>query len=508
LRQIQAVVEASGEGQQVQCLPLLLAPALALVRSPHPVYAAMAADPPLSSALAWLRRPLLAALAIGVSVALSATGHLTLALVASTTLSWFFVVVAQVAIAAAVLAPYARSGIELRRALDLFFASHVPWSLTLLLFAALTAVTSPIGRGGGAEFLFALSDRGDAAHDRGVLRAGPPARSTPRPAADGAAPDDHVGRARRGVFVRRAILAASSRVGGVIVRTVAAAAFVTGLTAGTFAQLHAIDLPSTVRQRGGYAVVAADLHVHSFPGDGALPVWDIAREARRLHIDAVALTNHNQMHSWELWLRVPHPRDGALIIPGDEVTSRHYHIAAVGLSYPIGWDQSAAPAARAIEAQGGVAIAAHPIGRYGTGIDADALRALDGIEAAHPVMELNEKAAREMEQAYARAIAAHPAIAAIGSSDFHFFAPMGLCRTYVFTRAATEAGVLEAIRAGRTVACDARGGVRGPQPLASLVAEDCRADAAAPTLSRYPTLEHAATVLTWLALVGLILAGA
>ncbi len=47
--------------------------------------------------------------------------------------------------------------------------------------------------------------------------------------------------------------------------------------------------------KAGYQVLAADFHVHSFPGDGVLPPWDLAVEARRRGLDAIALTNHNAM---------------------------------------------------------------------------------------------------------------------------------------------------------------------------------------------------------------------
>ena len=53
------------------------------------------------------------------------------------------------------------------------------------------------------------------------------------------------------------------------------------------------------------------------------------------------------------------------------------------------------------------------------------------------------------DEAYANAHAANPHIAAIGSTDFHTIAPIGLCRTYVFAKTRTRAAILEAIRAGR-----------------------------------------------------------
>src|SRR4051794_38399616 len=76
--------------------------------------------------------------------------------------------------------------------------------------------------------------------------------------------------------------------------------------------------------KAGYKVLVADFHVHSFPGDGALPPWELAVEARRRHLDAIALTNHNSTHSWRLtqWL-VPNAgrSAGVLLLPGEELTS-------------------------------------------------------------------------------------------------------------------------------------------------------------------------------------------
>jgi hypothetical protein len=58
---------------------------------------------------------------------------------------------------------------------------------------------------------------------------------------------------------------------------------------------------------GPYTVLAADFHVHSFPGDGGLLPWDIVTEARRRGLDAIALTSHNNMWSWRLARRSPIP---------------------------------------------------------------------------------------------------------------------------------------------------------------------------------------------------------
>jgi hypothetical protein len=58
-----------------------------------------------------------------------------------------------------------------------------------------------------------------------------------------------------------------------------------------------------------------------------------------------------------------------------------------------------------------------------------------------------------------------PSIAPIGSSDFHVSPALATCRTLVFAREATAAGVIDAIRDGRTVAVDQFGHRHGNASL-------------------------------------------
>lgn len=120
-----------------------MTPELRLIVAPAHTYARLARLPRQIGGLRALRRPLLAAVVLGTSIAIAATGHVTPRLVLSTTLSWAFVIVLQIAIALSVIAGPARRSIGVPRALDLWFASHAPWSLWLL---AAAAVPAPLGR--------------------------------------------------------------------------------------------------------------------------------------------------------------------------------------------------------------------------------------------------------------------------------------------------------------------------------------------------------------------------
>jgi hypothetical protein len=249
-----------------------------------------------------------------------------------------------------------------------------------------------------------------------------------------------------------------------------------------------------------YTILAADFHVHSFPGDGGLPPWEIGVEARRRGLDVVALTNHNSQASWRLTEMLGWRRKGAMMLPGIELTAAGYHMAAVSVQAPVAWRQHPAAAAAAIQAQGGIAIAAHPLSPRSR-FDARALDAIDGFEAASS----NDLIAQLMPFTE-RAVTHRPSLAAIGASDFHYYAPIGVSRTFLFVSERTAAGVLDAVRRGRTVACDGGGATYGPVQLAAAVSSECRRVASARP-EGWSAVEAVGTTTVWLGLVVLVALG-
>jgi hypothetical protein len=294
--------------------------------------------------------------------------------------------------------------------------------------------------------------------------------------------------------------------------TIGLITWLVGLTLGSVSatqqdSLSRDPVPGAAGPReAGYEMLAADFHVHSFPGDGALLPWQAAAEARRRGLDAIALTNHNHGLQWRLariasgWMP-----SHVIVLRGEEVTAPGFHIAAVGIDDLVRPARSPRTVIDAVHAHGGVAIAAHPGRRYGDAYDADALGALDGVEAAHPLVDRDQVKRQEIETFYARARAVNPSIAAIGSSDFHREAPIGSNRTFVFVTERTAAGVLDAVREGRTAACSAGGALTGGEPWVSMAAPACRVAAARAVRSpaRSGGVLNAAAVL--LALAGLVL---
>jgi predicted metal-dependent phosphoesterase TrpH len=221
---------------------------------------------------------------------------------------------------------------------------------------------------------------------------------------------------------------------------------------------------------GGYRVVAADFHTHSsLWSDGTLTPWGIVLDARRHGLEAVAITPHNQISDakWGRWFsqRI----GGPTVLVGEEIITAQHHVIAVGIDRVVDWRQPAAAQIDDIHAQGGIAIAAHPVASFWAGWSAEALARLDAAEICHPLLHNLPQARDEFEQ-----FAARGTFAPIGSSDFHGLGPMGACRTFVFTTDASAPGIVEAVRARRTVVYGLDGRAYGDPALVRLANADGR----------------------------------
>jgi hypothetical protein len=221
---------------------------------------------------------------------------------------------------------------------------------------------------------------------------------------------------------------------------------------------------------GGYHVLAADFHVHSFPLSWAtLAPWDTAMQAQHEGLDAIAIVGHNHVWASKVGRWFARLAGGPLVLTGEEIVSAHYHLLAIGIDSTIDWRQTAADAIGQIHRQAGVAIAAHPIARYWPAYDAQAMRTLDGAEVLHPIAYESGDAAVQLRKFYGLA-----PLTAIGDSDYHGLGAVGFCRTYVFATEETQEGILDALRHGRTVVYDRTGRAEGDPTLIRLAALDGR----------------------------------
>jgi hypothetical protein len=83
-----------------------------------------------------LERPAFVILLVGALVSIAATGRVSFSLVASTAIAWSFAVALQLALGAILIASAPARRPSLPRALHLWFAGHLPWSLWFLVATA------------------------------------------------------------------------------------------------------------------------------------------------------------------------------------------------------------------------------------------------------------------------------------------------------------------------------------------------------------------------------------
>jgi hypothetical protein len=238
--------------------------------------------------------------------------------------------------------------------------------------------------------------------------------------------------------------------------------------------------PHEVITLGGYRVLAADFHTHSSTwSDGALTPWGMVIDARYQGLDAIAITGHRQTldAKWGRWFS--ETIGGPIVLVGEEIPEIPHHVIAVGIHTTV---DSALPIDAQIDEihrQGGIAIAAHPGKFFWPGFE-PVMDRLDGTEICHPATFDYPQFRPELEEFARRATAA-----AIGSSDFHGPGRLGMCRTFVFVREANADGILEAIRAKRTVVYGRDDQVYGDAALVQIAEADGRLRRMAST--DYPT---------------------
>jgi predicted metal-dependent phosphoesterase TrpH len=247
--------------------------------------------------------------------------------------------------------------------------------------------------------------------------------------------------------------------GGLAASTLIAAS----LAAGTIAD---VAPPRIHRVMGGYHVLAADFHVHTFPSGWAmLSPWDTVIEAGRQQLDVIAITPHDSVWASKFGRWASQRLGGPMVLVAEEITARDFHLLGIGLTHAVSSEQPLANAIADVHEQGGVAIAAHPYDDYWPTYDTAALAALDGAEVVRPEAQHIEALAAQLREFYARA-----KCTAIGDSDYHGIGTIGYSRTYVFARERSERGVLDAIREGRTVVYD-RDRVFGDPAMIQLASE-------------------------------------
>ena len=201
-------------------------------------------------------------------------------------------------------------------------------------------------------------------------------------------------------------------------------------------------------------MLSVELHTHSsLSHDGRDPVELLLEQARAVGLDALAVTDHDEI---EASLRAAElaPDYGLVGIPGMEVTCEAGHVLALGIREAIPPGLSFTETLDRIREQGGLAVVPHPFqeSRHGVldKISKDELAAADAIEV------YNSRLVTGRSNRQAERFARRRGLPMTAGSDAHIAEMVGQAVTTVDASEATVSAVLEAIRAGRTTVAGER----------------------------------------------------
>ena len=195
-------------------------------------------------------------------------------------------------------------------------------------------------------------------------------------------------------------------------------------------------------------MLSVELHAHSEHSyDGRDPVERLLERARALDLDAIAVTDHDEMAGTREAVDLA-PSYDLLAIPGMEVSSAAGHVLALGVDDLVPAGLSFEATVDRIHDQGGIAVVPHPFQKSRSGvlanISTEELAVADAIEVYNSRLltgRANRKAA-----SYAR----RRNLPMTAGSDAHISEMVGQALTLVDADEPTVDGILDAIAAGRT----------------------------------------------------------
>lgn len=189
-----------------------------------------------------------------------------------------------------------------------------------------------------------------------------------------------------------------------------------------------------------------DLHTHTiFSSDGGQTPEELVKRAIACGLDAVAVTDHNDVQGSLLAQKYAAKHKGKLVVfPGQEVKTAQGEIIVLGLTSNLPRKLDVGYTVQLAKRLGGFVIVPHPFDRMRSGIGPEdsILKHVDAIEGFNSRTIFNRFNQKAFE--YARE-SGKPILA---SSDAHFPDEMG--KTYTLVRSKRDpASILEAIKSNR-----------------------------------------------------------
>jgi hypothetical protein len=186
-----------------------------------------------------------------------------------------------------------------------------------------------------------------------------------------------------------------------------------------------------------------DLHNHTeYSPDSRVSARALVQAAVRRGLQGIAITDHNAVGG--VAAAESAARDGFLVLPGTEVSTRDGHVLAYGVRETIPRDLPVVETVERIVALGGVPVAAHPY-RFWSGLGED-------LTQSTPFRAYETANARTLRRGNvrARALAQARGIGETGGSDSHFLHEVGEAVTLIDDGASGTEGILQALGQGRT----------------------------------------------------------
>ena len=212
-----------------------------------------------------------------------------------------------------------------------------------------------------------------------------------------------------------------------------------------------MDQPAPTGPRSG-ARGMADMPLHTLYSDGTARLADLLTWIeQRTELDVVAITDHDRIDGA---LRAAAMHDAGdyhfELVVGEEITTRRGHVVGLFLTEPIPPLRPVAETVERIHDQGGLAVAAHPLGVFlslGSGslrrlqADPNPERHLDAVEILNPSLggRLRHRALEELNANELR-------LPGLGCSDAHVLETVASAWTWF--PGSTAAAFREALASG------------------------------------------------------------
>jgi predicted metal-dependent phosphoesterase TrpH len=195
-------------------------------------------------------------------------------------------------------------------------------------------------------------------------------------------------------------------------------------------------------------VLSVDLHTHSAASyDGRDPVELLLRQAGIVGLDAIAVTDHDEIDA--SLAAVEQAADHDLVaIPGVEVSSAAGHVLALGVETLVPAELPFAETVERIHDRGGIAVVPHPFQEARSGVLANISR--DELAIADAIEVYNSRLLTGRANRQARRFAERRGLPMTGGSDAHICEMVGQARTLVDAAEPTPDAILDAIQSGDT----------------------------------------------------------